>query len=130
MPNKLRFWLALGEHSEFSKEDKRMFYVFFASQKDNMGNPIQDHFVEAEDIEDARTKLKDLIDKTCDHATHMAKLESAPSKAERILKKKVVEIATDDQIDSLVIGDVVGRKKAEPIPNPTHNDLLDLKDLL
>ena len=130
MADNHRFWIALGEHPEFAKDDKRMCYVFFSSQRDNAGYPLQDCFIEADGIEEARSKLKAFIDKICDHARHMVKLEAVPSKAERIAKKKAVEISIDAQVDSLIIGDVVGRKASEPIPNPTHDDLLDLKDLL
>ena len=118
---KYKYWLALGEHSLFTRDDNHVCYVFPAGQPGSNGTTLLSKFIEAEDIEDARKKLHAHIDERIDHELHMQKLEAPrPAPAPRKYERSTVDM----DIESLSIGE------STPQGKPMKEGLLDLNDLL
>lgn len=126
---KLKYWVALGEHGAFTKDDHYIFQVFYSGQSGDKGAGLVPLFVEADDLEEARKKLHEFIDKRIDHAIHSSGLEVI---GKEIRKKrdaiKAAPTIPDGDIQSLSIGLAVNID-----PKAAKSDtegLLNLEDLL
>lgn len=126
---KKKYWIALGEHAMFTRDDHYVMQVFFTGQANTAGAGLFPKFVDADSLEDARAKLHAFIDERIDHELHMAVVEKG---ADKIKAKrdayKASDPRPDSEVDSLSIGGFVN---ADPKIKKSENDgFLDLETLL
>jgi hypothetical protein len=126
-----KYWIAIGEHGSFTKNDHYIFQVFFTGQSNGKGYGLMPRFIEAESLEVARAQLHAFVDERIDHEFHMLHVDKG---AQKIKEKrdafKARPPVKDSDIDSLSIGGFVGDK---PKPKDEHGGtegLLNLGDLV
>jgi hypothetical protein len=123
-----KYWVALGEHSAFTRDDHYLFQVFFTGQKNGSSYGLHPRFMEADDLESARAKLHAFVDERINHEIHMMKLDAASArvneKREEVRARPRVE---DGDVNQLSIGGAVNEL---PGPRSETEGLLNLEDLL
>lgn len=126
---KLKYWMALGEHGAFTRDDHYIFQVFFAGQSGDKGAGLLPKFIEAEDLADARKKMHAFVDERIDHALHMLELDRyRAEKDKRVAAVKATQTIPDSDIQSLSIG-VPINIDPKSVKSGTEG-LLNLEDLL
>jgi hypothetical protein len=126
---KLKYWMALGEHGAFTRDDHYIFQVFFTGQPGDKAAGLMPKYIEADDLEEARRKMHAFVDERIDHVIHMAKLDKiGDEKKKRVAAVKAAPTIPDSDIQSLSIGVPVN---ADPkaIKSDTEG-LLNLEELL
>ena len=124
-----KYWIALGEHPMFTRDDNHIFYAFPAGQPGSGGTPLQAKFVDAIGLEEARARLHAFIDERLDHEIHMAKLEKEADKISAKREKfKASTPVADSDVNSLSIGGFVNEDPKAAKSNTAG--LLDLETLL
>jgi hypothetical protein len=127
MANK-KYWVAIGEHALFTKDDNHMMYVYPWGQP-GAGSPLHSKFVDAGSVEDARRMIHAFIDERLDHELHMVKLDRViEKKQEKREAFKASPVISDADINQLTIGEFVGTKTKEP--RSDTEGVLNLEDLL
>lgn len=126
---KLKYWVALGEHPSFSRDDHYVMQVFFNGQPNTASAGLFPLYVEAESLEAARSKLHAFIDERINHEIHMRgidkKIEIKQAKRDAFAAQPVI---ADSDINQLTIGEFVGAKIVEP--RSDTEGVLNLEDLL
>jgi hypothetical protein len=124
-----KYWVALGEHSAFTKNDRYVLQILYSGQSGSAGYGLLPKFVEADDLESARRQLHAFIDERIDHELHMIKVEHIANKIhiKRENFKSKPKIA-DNKVDSISIGGFVNEDPKAA--SSSTEGLLNLDDLL
>lgn len=127
--SKPKYWIALGGHEAFTRDDHYIFQTFLTGQTNGKGYHLSPKFIEAEDLEDARSKLHAFIDERINQALNVAELGEEGKRIEK--KRAAIKAAPtipDSDIESLSIG-VPVNVDPEVVKSKTPG-LLDLNELL
>jgi hypothetical protein len=126
---KKKYWIAIGEHSNFTKDDHHIFWVFHSDQPNGKGYPLDPKFVEADELESARKAMHAFVDEKVDHVIHMANINRKANEYIGAQKKAIIDdIAKSSDSMSLSISgprnDATSRKTSTCDISDAFNDLL------
>lgn len=126
--DKSKYWIAIGGHPHFTRDDNHIMYVYPWGHVGS-GQPLMSKFFEADDIESVRDKLHAFVDEHINHEIHMRglvkKVDENKVKREQFKSSRVIP---DEDINQLTIGEFVGDN-----PKAARSDtegVLNLEDLL
>jgi hypothetical protein len=124
-----KYWVAIGEHPMFTKNDNHIFYVFPSGQVGTSGTPLMSHFVSADSLEAARSQIHAFVDERINHELHMLEMDKITSKnTEKREKYKASNPIPDSDVNQLSIGEFVNEN-----PKAARSDtegIMNLDDLL
>ena len=126
---KKKYWIAVGEHPMFTRDDHHVLQVFLTGQPNERASCLLPKFVDAESLEDARIKMHAFIDERIDHEKHMVKIDVLSIAKEKIREKiRQIPMVADTDVNQLTIGGLVNEDVKAP--RSKTDGLINLDDLL